>query len=268
METQKVKKAPGSELSAWSPTQGSHLGIVRSWPESQLIAQLTEAPRHLCSDFLFLPISFLVDYMFLEMYPFLLGCPICWHIIFHNILLQFFVFTLFLLVFLLFSFLILFESSLSLSLMSLAKGLSILLTFLNKKILMFIFEKERESRRGAERERGRHRIRSRLQVLSCQHRAQHRAWTHQPWDHDLSWSWTLNQLSHSGTPVDLFEEPAPYGVPEWHSWLSVWFWFRSWSVVREFKPHIRCSAVLSLRGILCVSVSLRSPSICILSLSK
>ena len=32
----------------------------------------------------------------------------------------------------------------------------------------------------------------------------HRAWcgarTHKPWDHDLSWSWILNWLSHPGTP--------------------------------------------------------------------
>ena len=34
------------------------------------------------------------------------------------------------------------------------------------------------------------------QALHCQHRAQHRARTHEPSDHDLR----LNQLSHAGTP--------------------------------------------------------------------
>ena len=47
-----------------------------------------------------------------------------------------------------------------------------------------------------QRERGRYRIQSRLQALSCQHRAWCGAWTHQPWDHDLSRSQTLTQLSH------------------------------------------------------------------------
>ena len=50
------------------------------------------------------------------------------------------------------------------------------------------------------RERGRHRIRNRLQVPSCQHTAWHVAWTHEPWDHDLSQSRMLNRLSHPGTP--------------------------------------------------------------------
>ena len=51
-----------------------------------------------------------------------------------------------------------------------------------------------------ERERGRHRIRSRLQVLSCQHRPPPRARTHKPQDHDLSRSRMRNRLSHPGAP--------------------------------------------------------------------
>lgn len=46
----------------------------------------------ICSSFLFLPVSLLVVYMFLGIYLFLLGCPICWHIILHNIVLPSFVF--------------------------------------------------------------------------------------------------------------------------------------------------------------------------------
>ena len=53
---------------------------------------------------------------------------------------------------------------------------------------------------GAERERGTHRIWSRLQALSRQHKAWCRTWTHELRDHDLSWSWMLNRLSHRGGP--------------------------------------------------------------------
>ena len=37
-------------------------------------------------------------------------------------------------------------------------------------------------------------------LMSAQHRAQHGAWTHELWDHDLSQSWKLNPLSHPGAP--------------------------------------------------------------------
>ena len=61
---------------------------------------------------------------------------------------------------------------------------------------VYFWDRGRQSMRRGGAERGRHRIWSRLQALSCQHRAQCGAWTHKPWNHDLSWSWTLNQLSH------------------------------------------------------------------------
>ena len=77
---------------------------------------------------------------------------------------------------------------------------------------MFIFERERErererasahtQRRGREREGDR--IWSRLQALSCQHRDRRGAQTHKLWDHDLSWSQTLNRLSHPGAPPLVF----------------------------------------------------------------
>ena len=57
---------------------------------------------------------------------------------------------------------------------------------------------------GGGSERGRHRIRNRLQAPSCQHRARHAAWTHGPWDHDLSRSQPLNRLSHPGAPTLTF----------------------------------------------------------------
>ena len=76
-------------------------------------------------------------------------------------------------------------------------------------------ERERERMSGGGAERGRHRIQSRLQAPRCQHRAQHRAWPHEPWDHDLSWSQPLNQLSHPLTPAkntikQPFSPPSPF----------------------------------------------------------
>ena len=59
---------------------------------------------------------------------------------------------------------------------------------------VFIFERETECEWRRGRERGRHRIWSRLQVLRYKHRVQRRARTHKPQDHDLSQSWTLNWL--------------------------------------------------------------------------
>ena len=53
---------------------------------------------------------------------------------------------------------------------------------------------------GGGSERGRHRIRNRLQALSHQPRARRGARTHGPRDRDLSQSRPLNQLSHPGTP--------------------------------------------------------------------
>ena len=60
--------------------------------------------------------------------------------------------------------------------------------------LMFIYFWEREAVWAGEgqRDRGTHRIRSRLQALSCQHRARRGAQTHELWDHDLSRSRTSN----------------------------------------------------------------------------
>ena len=77
-------------------------------------------------------------------------------------------------------------------------------TYLNffNVFLKFISERERQGQ-GAERERGRHRIQSRLQALSCQPRVRRGAETHEPWDHDLSPSWPLNWLSHPGAPKNV-----------------------------------------------------------------
>ena len=92
--------------------------------------------------------------------------------------------------------------------LSLSLGLLLFFFFLFSffNVYLFLRQRERDRVRAGEgqRERGGHRIWSRLQALSCQHRAWHRAQTHEPWDHDLSWSWTLNQLSHPGTPYTVY----------------------------------------------------------------
>ena len=59
-------------------------------------------------------------------------------------------------------------------------------------------------RAGEGQRGGRHRIQSRLQALSHQHRAICGAGTHEWRDGDLSWSRTLNWLSHSGAPTLCF----------------------------------------------------------------
>ena len=66
---------------------------------------------------------------------------------------------------------------------------------------MLIFEREREHEWGRDKERGRPRIQSRLQALSCQHRTQHGDRIHKLRGHDLSQSRMLNGWSHPGAPV-------------------------------------------------------------------
>ena len=72
-----------------------------------------------------------------------------------------------------------------------------------RNLLMFIYfwDRQRLSMNGGGSERGRHRIWSRFQALSCQHRARRGAGTHALWDHDLSRSRMLNRLSHPGAPL-------------------------------------------------------------------
>ena len=62
-------------------------------------------------------------------------------------------------------------------------------------IVLFSFW-ERDSMSSGGAERGRHRIRSKLQDPSSQHRPWHGARIHEPRDYDLSRNRMLNQLSH------------------------------------------------------------------------
>ena len=58
-------------------------------------------------------------------------------------------------------------------------------------MFIYFWERERAHKQERGRETGRHRIPSRLQTLSCQHRAQWGSLTHEWWGNDLSRSWHL-----------------------------------------------------------------------------
>ena len=64
-------------------------------------------------------------------------------------------------------------------------------------------------------------LRSRLQPLSCQHRAQCGTQTQEQRDHDLGQCWTLNLLSHLGAPICSF------------SFLSLFIYFGKRAQIRE-----------------------------------
>ena len=147
-ETQNPKQAPGSELSAQSPTRGSNSWAARSWPEPKSAAQPTAPPRR-PSYRIFFATIFVCVILFFNLFLFLLK--------------KFFF-----------------------------------------NIYLFLRQRETEHEPGRVRERRRHRIRNKLQPLSCQHRARHGARTHRPRDHDLSRSRTRNRLSHPGAPVLCF----------------------------------------------------------------
>ena len=73
--------------------------------------------------------------------------------------------------------------------------------FFSKNFLnVYFWDREKDRVWVGEGQRGRHKIRNRLQALSHQHSALCGAWTHKWQDHDLSWSRMLNWLSHAGAP--------------------------------------------------------------------
>ena len=88
-----------------------------------------------------------------------------------------------------------------------------------------------------QRERGRYRIRSRLQAPSCQHGARYGALTHRPQNHDLSRSRPPNQLSHPGTPIFLN-----------HISISVIFWilFMNLYLILNVSNLFLCSVQFSV----------------------
>ena len=91
-----------------------------------------------CANYQFLLDSVLVGCICLDICPFLLGCPICWPIIVHSILLWYFCISVVLVVILLFNFLLcLFGSSLFF-LVSLARGLPILFILSKHQLLVLL----------------------------------------------------------------------------------------------------------------------------------
>ena len=70
---------------------------------------------------------------------------------------------------------------------------------------LYFWNRERQSASGGGAETGRHRIRNRLQALSCQHKAQSGAQTQEPPYHDPRRSPTLNWLSHPVALISHFK---------------------------------------------------------------
>ena len=67
---------------------------------------------------------------------------------------------------------------------------------------VYFSDRGRQSMSGeGQRERHTHRIWNRLHALSCQHRSQCGSRTHEPWDHDLSWSRCLTDWATQEPPV-------------------------------------------------------------------
>ena len=80
-------------------------------------------------------------------------------------------------------------------------------------MFIYFWKRERDGVWTGEGQRDRQtdRIPSRLQALSCQHRASWEAQTQESWDHHLSRSPTPNLLSHPGAPL-IFD----LGPGSWH----------------------------------------------------
>ena len=65
----------------------------------------------------------------------------------------------------------------------------------------------------------------------------HGAWTYEPWDHDLSWSWMLNRLSHPGAP----------------RYANFKFWSSLWLPLKNLvQIYISCRVVRNLPCQLCI----------------
>ena len=105
--------------------------------------------------------------------------------------------------------------------------------------------------RGWGRERGRHRIWGRFQALSCQHRAQHRAWTHGLRAHDLLQSRTLNWLNHPGAPKLIFLKGIR-SASRFSLFIYFFMWMSSCSSTICWKAYLCCLRFFV--GIRCFSV--------------
>ena len=152
-------------------------------------------------------------------------------------------------------------------------------------MFIYFWERETEWKLGRGRERGRRRIGSRLQALSCHHRARHGAWTLKLRNHDLSRSRPLNWLSHTGAPVKLplkmfkivfkclFSQSMEDYLQDYLENKKEGRLGGSGHdlAVREFEPRIGLCDDSSEPGAcfrFCVSLSLTLPCSCSLSVSR
>ena len=98
--------------------------------------------------------------------------------------------------------------------------------------LMFLHfwdrQRETESKHGRGRERGRRRIWSRLQALSCQHRAWCGVQTNKPWGHDIGQSQTQPTEPRRCPGAIVFEVgKSKWEIPEKiHFFFEVKFWLK------------------------------------------
>ena len=134
------------------------------------------------------------------------------------------------------------EDSLCKSLQSLQRKPSLLSSFIFLCTLFHIFfenvfiyfERACECKRGRGRERKRENLK---QTLHCQHRDQHRAWSHKPWDHDL-----MSPNQESDAQLTWVTQAPLYFIfyKEFsHAWLSLHPPISLWGRLEESRHRWR-----------------------------
>ena len=99
---------------------------------------------------------------------------------------------------------------------------------LKKFFFVYLWEREKEKENPR-------------QALHCQPRAWCGAQTHEPWDHDLSWSWMLNWLSYPDAPTFIFK------VLSTHSVRLILLWITPEIRVACSTEPARCSSRFTLK---------------------
>ena len=117
----------------------------------------------------------------------------------------------------------------SLRLKSSLKSDQFFILFFFFNVYLFLGQRETEHERARGRERGRHRIRNRLQALSHQPRARHRARTHGPRDCDLA---EVGRLTDCATQA-----------PRKHYIFYLETFFFNSKLPREEFPHLCFSSI-------------------------
>ena len=110
------------------------------------------------------------------------------------------------------------------------------LVFFKKIMFIYFWERESTQVEQGQRERG---TEDPKQALCWQQQAWCRAWTRELHDHDLSWSSTLNRLSHPGAP-NIFLNLGNQQSPICRSCQSLWSKYSCPSQFRNtslMSPH-------------------------------